>query len=83
MFVVAIRAVNMFVFVFVPLAVVQWLFRSTPLGRPRGFAGDGWIPSSVMAPATVPPADDRVDRLAKTVEALAAVVAAQNKPNTR
>ena len=36
-----------------------------------------------MAPATVPPADDRVDRLAKTVEALAAVVAAQNKPNTR
>ncbi|MBL8776644.1 MAG: SGNH/GDSL hydrolase family protein [Acidimicrobiales bacterium] len=41
---------TMFVFVFVPLAVLQWLFRSTPLGRPRGFTGDGWIPTSVMAP---------------------------------
>jgi hypothetical protein len=38
-----------------------------------------------MAPAAVPSADDRVDRLAKTVEALAAVVAAQSaaKPNIR
>ena len=42
-------------------------------------------PSSAMAPAAVPSADDRVDRLAKTVEALAAVVAAQSaaKPNIR
>ncbi len=38
----------MFVFIFVPLSLVLWLFRGTPLGRPRGYQGDGWIPKDVM-----------------------------------
>ena len=41
---------TMFVFVFVPLAALRWAFRGTSLGRPRGLAGDGWIPKSAMAP---------------------------------
>jgi 4-amino-4-deoxy-L-arabinose transferase-like glycosyltransferase len=39
-----------FVFVFVPVALVRRLFPSTPLGRPRGDEGNGWIPRSAMAP---------------------------------
>ncbi len=38
----------LFGLIFVPLSVVLWLFRGTPLGRPRGFGGDGWIPKGVM-----------------------------------
>lgn len=41
---------GLFAFLFVPLAFLQRVFRSTPLGRPRGYAGDGWIPAWVMAP---------------------------------
>ncbi|MCB9373278.1 MAG: SGNH/GDSL hydrolase family protein [Microthrixaceae bacterium] len=44
----------MFVLVFLPLAAIQWLFRTTPLGRPRGLAGDGWIPKVAMAPEGPP-----------------------------
>lgn len=43
-----------FVLVFVPLALLRRLFRRTPLGRPRGYADDGWMPRAVMAPEGPP-----------------------------
>jgi hypothetical protein len=43
-----------FVLVFVPLGLVKRLFRKTSLGRPRGYVGQGWLPTSVLAPVAPP-----------------------------
>ncbi|OWY61156.1 hypothetical protein B7486_65300, partial [cyanobacterium TDX16] len=43
-----------FVLVFVPLSLLRRIFSRTPLGRPRGYQGEGWIPTAALAPEGSP-----------------------------